>query len=157
MTIVLLLELMEVDFSATSLPSRSLPLLEVIGGGSSVYRGHQSKLPIHRLTLDHAKLAGDVIESLGEALGVKQGAFVVDTLLSDVFEAWTARGTLSLAIMKQWAGSLFVATKVRQRALFLPTILLYLDDVRMLTRNHHSWASCVGVYWGIFISFLRRG
>ena len=101
------------DFSATAQPSRPLPVLGVSGRDlSSVYcKGHHSKLPIQRLTLDNAKLAGDVIESFGVALGEKHGAMVVDGLLSDVFEGW-ACATPNLLLLKEWAGTIFVATKV---------------------------------------------
>ena len=106
---------MEVDFSAATKPLRPLPQLEVTGWDSSMYRGHDSKLPIQRLTFDITKLAGEVIESFGVALGAKQGAFVVDSLSSDVFEGWTNNvGPPSLALLKEWTGSLYVATKVRR-------------------------------------------
>ena len=104
---------MEVDFSAATQVSRLLPLLEVTVWDSSMYRDHHSKLPCRYLTLDNARLAGEVIESFGKALGAKQGAFVVDALLSDMFEGW-ALAPPTLALLKEWAGSLSVATKVRQ-------------------------------------------
>jgi hypothetical protein len=145
-------ELMEVDFSAATKPFRPLPLLEVTGRDSSMYRGHDSKLPIQRLTLDNTKLAGEVIESFGVALGAKQGAFVVDALLSDVFEGWTNNnGPPSLVLLKEWTGSLYVATKVRRP--FVPRVRL----CWILTINKFIWKShlsFVGVDWGLFSSFL---
>ena len=102
---------MDVDFSVSSTTTR--PFWEVrsssnnAGGPTPV-----SRLSIRRLSADQARLVQQVLFSFGQALGPKQGAFVVDSLLSDIFEAWHQEH-LTLSILGHWAGSLVVATQVR--------------------------------------------
>lgn len=104
---------MEVDASATCQPTRPLPVKDSSRGECFEIQHYQSKLPIRRLNLEDAKLAGNVLEALGRAMGPKQGAFTVDALLVDMLEAWTTRGDKpNLTILLEWAGRIVVATKV---------------------------------------------
>lgn len=103
---------MEVDFTAITKPSRPLPVLEV--GNTDLFTGlhsHPSKLPFLRLSLENSKLAGEVLEAFGAILGYKQAAYAIDSILSDMLEAWSERKP-TIAMCQEWGGSLVVATKV---------------------------------------------
>ncbi len=102
---------MEVDFSATSQGSRSLSILEVGARASPTHYGLQSKLPILRLTSENAKLAWEVLEAFGTALGPKHGAYAIDSILSDLLDSWEQEDP-TISQFKEWAGSIVVATKV---------------------------------------------
>jgi len=106
-------EVMDMDFTVCSKSSRLLwEVSNISNSGVSI---PESRLPIRKLSSDQARLVQQVLVSFGQALGPKQGAFVVDSLLSDIFEAWH-REHLTVSILGQWAGSLVVATQVRYRA-----------------------------------------
>ena len=107
-----MVELMEVDFAATIQPARPLPILELDKKGPFTgFSSHQSKLPFLRLSLENAKLAGEILEGFGAVLGHKQAAYAIDSILSDMLDAW-ANGKPTISMCQEWGGSLVVATKV---------------------------------------------
>lgn len=101
---------MDVDISATTQVSRPLPILEV-SCSTNTCPENVSKLPIMNLSLENVTLAGEVLEAFGKVLGPKQGAYAVDSILSDVFDKWTQEQP-TLTQLKEWASSIVVATKV---------------------------------------------
>ena len=105
-------EVIDVDFTVSSKSNRLL--WEVSSTNNTGVSIPESRLPIRRMSSDQARLLQQILVSFGQALGPKQGAFVVDSLLSDIFEAWH-REHLTLSILGQWAGSLAVAAQVRYR------------------------------------------
>lgn len=100
-------EFMEVDTSAAAQPNRPLPVNNKVS-----LKGHLSKLPIQRLNLENTRLAGDVLIAFGRCLGPKQGAYVIDGLVTEMLNAWSREVQPTLLSLKDWAGRLVVATKV---------------------------------------------
>jgi hypothetical protein len=112
---------MDLDLTASS---KSTRLVWEVNSGSNRVQMFQSRLPITRLSSEQTRLVHKVLVAFGQALGPKQGAFVVDSLLSDIFEAWH-RENLSLSMVGRWAGSIAVATQVCEEYILQMIDLLY--------------------------------
>jgi len=104
---------MAVDFTASS---RSSQLFEEVYKDDETDTIPQSRLPIRRLSLEQTKSIRRILVSSSQTLGPKQGAFVVDTLLSDILEIWHCE-YLSLSTLEQWAGRLAVASQVGRESI----------------------------------------
>lgn len=107
-------ELVEVDLAATSASSHVLLGEIKIRNGDGVSLA-ASKVPLKRLAFEQSQVLDQVLMAFGKALGPKQGAFVVDTLLADMFEEWH-RQNISVSVVQQWTSRIAIARKVRSQS-----------------------------------------
>jgi hypothetical protein len=94
---------MDVDFEPLKAPTR-------------IDMHEASEIRFRRLDSEITYLAKEMLRALGESLGIKYGALVVDAFVSDTFEA--SMGGLSLSgeayieWLHEWIGSLAIAKEV---------------------------------------------